>query len=179
MVGEFDVAAAYAYSPSGTVKTASYKVIRKGITDFDVEIPDEKIRIAKGSVFTKTDCTPKVKRLGYSNGQKTQDEVFQTFSGTWGISGTVDTSSAGNKEVTFYAEENGQTIYVTKTIYVYGHEYLEISGVNPPFKVFVENAQTTAKFNTTFIPELANLVVKAVTSDNQKETLTRDRKSVV
>lgn len=173
MVGEFDVAAAYAYSPSGTVKTASYKVIRKGITDFDVEIPDEKIRIAKGSVFTKTDCTPKVKRLGYSNGQKTQDEVFQTFSGTWGISGTVDTSSAGNKEVTFYAEENGQTIYVTKTIYVYGHEYLEISGVNPPFKVFVENAQTTAKFNTTFIPELANLVVKAVTSDNQKETLTR------
>ena len=173
-VGEHTITISYKYTPSGTTKTATYKVVRKGITDFDVEIPDEKKVIAKNSVFTKTNCVPKVKRLGYANGVKTQDEVYQSFSGEWGIQGSVDTSTAGEKDVVFYATENGQTVTVTKKIMVYGHQSLEISGLpNPIPPIYIDNAMVVAKLNSTFFPSLENLVVKAITTDNQKITLTR------
>lgn len=172
-VGEHDISVSYKYTPSGTTKTASYKVIRKGILDFDVEIPDDKKRIAKNGVFTKTGCTPKVKRLGYANGQKTIDEVWQSYSGSWEISSPLDTTQVGNQQVTFKATENGQDIYVTKTIMVYGHERLEVSGISSPISIYVDNQTSVKKLNETDIPSLANLVVKAVTNDNQKITLTR------
>ena len=172
-VGEYDIVVSYKYTPSGTTKTASYKVIRKGILDFDVEIPDDKKRIAKNGVFTKTGCTPKVKRLGYANGQKTVDEVWQSYSGSWEISSPLDTTQVGNQQVTFKATENGQDIYVTKTIMVYGHERLEVSGISSPIQIYVDNQTSVKKLNETDIPSLANLVVKAVTNDNQKITLTR------
>jgi len=164
-------------------KTATYSVVRKGITNFDVDIPDEKKRVSKNTIYTKTGITPKVKRLSYdtTNNVKVQDSVYNSFNGTWGIGTssnnveTVDTSVAGSKNVTFYAEENGQTITVTKqnALFVYEHRSLEVSGISSPVIVYVADQFTTAKFNTTFIPELANIVVKAVTNDNQKETLTR------
>ena len=172
-VGEHDISVSYKYTPSGTTKTASYKVVRKGILDFDVEIPDDKKRIAKNGVFTKTGCTPKVKRLGYANGQKTIDEVWQSYSGSWEISSPLDTTRTGNQQVTFKATENGQDIYVTKTIMVYGHERLEVSGISSPIQIYVDSQTSVKKLNETDIPSLANLVVKAVTNDNQKITLTR------
>lgn len=172
-VGEHDISVSYKYTPSGTTKTTSYKVIRKGILDFDVEIPDDKKRIAKNGVFTKTGCTPKVKRLGYANGQKTIDEVWQSYSGSWEISSPLDTTQVGNQQVTFKATENGQDIYVTKTIMVYGHERLEVSGISSPIQIYVDNQTSVKKLNETDIPSLANLVVKAITNDNQKITLTR------
>ena len=167
-VGSHAITVTYRNGQGEEVSTA-YTAYRNGILEFDVEIPEEKLTIAKGNVFTKTDCTPKVKR--FANG--VSDKNFSTFNGTWGIQGSVDTSTAGEKDVVFYATENGQTITVTKKIMVYGHERLELSGISSPIQVYVENSTSVAKLNDTNIPALANLVVKAVTNDNQKITLTR------
>ena len=172
-VGEHTINVSYKYIPSGTTKSAFYKVIRKGILNFDVEIPDELQKIAKNGVFTKTNCIPKVKRLGYSDGKKTQDEVWQSYNGTWEISSPLDTTEVGEQEVEFSATENGQVIYCSKTIMVYGHQSLEITGIPNPIQIYVDNKTNIKKLNENDIPSLANLVVKAITNDNQKITLTR------
>ncbi len=167
-VGSYDLVVSYTNGQNETVST-TYKAYRNGILNFDVEIPEEKLKIAKNGTFTKTNCTAYVKR--FVNG--VADKNYVGFEGSWGIFSNVNTSVTGEQEVVFSATENGQVIYCSKTIVVYGHQSLEISGIPNPIQIYVDNQTNIKKLNETDIPSLANLVVKAITNDNQKITLTR------
>lgn len=167
-VGSYDLVVSYTNGQNETVST-TYKAYRNGILNFDVEIPEEKLKIAKNGTFTKTNCTAYVKR--FVNG--VADKNYVEFEGSWGIFSNVDTSVVGEQDVVFSATENGQVIYCSKTIMVYGHQSLEISGIPNPIQIYVDNQTNIKKLNETDIPSLANLVVKAITNDNQKITLTR------
>lgn len=167
-VGSYDIRVGYTNGQNETV-SSTYKAYRNGITNFDVDIPQEKLKIAKNGVFTKTNCTPYVKR--FTNG--VADKNYVEFEGTWGIFSNVDTSVTGEQPVVFSATENGQVIYVSKTIMVYGHVSLEISGITSPIQVYTDSQASVKKLNETDVPSINNLVVKAITNDNQKITLTR------
>ena len=138
----------------------TYKINVNGLYDLQVDISSygANLRVPKNGALSYANAVFRVKR--YVSGVLSN---WTTSNLPTITAGELDTSTAGNKTVTFSATEDGAT--VTKDVPVVVYTISSISVSNMPTKIIYEDDDYP-------VLDLTSFAVGAITSDGQSVTLT-------